>query len=83
VPLRGDVLGEQQDAARVLVEAVDDPDAWVGVARAGQPELGREPLEDAVALVAAGDRRQARGFGDGNDVVVLVEDVEGRFGHGC
>ena len=76
VPLGGDVLREQQDAAGVLIEAMDHPHARVGRAAGRDAELPAEPLEHAVRLATSGDRGQAGGLGDGNPISGFPEDFQ-------
>lgn len=76
VALGGGVEGEEQDAGGVLVEAVDDADAGVGGAGAGEAELLGEELEDGGGLATAGDHGDSGGLVDGDEVVGTVEEGE-------
>ena len=76
--LRVDVLGEEEHAARFLVEAMDDAETRVGGSSTRQSQLFRERFQNAVVLASSRDRRQSCGLADGDDVGVVVED--GEFG---
>jgi hypothetical protein len=78
MPLGCDVFGHEQHAAGFFVEAMDDSQPGVGGPRTRQSCVPREHLQNAVGLGATRDSGQMRGFGDGDQAVVLKED--GQFG---
>jgi hypothetical protein len=75
VALGVDVLGEEEDAGGVLVEAVDESEAGVGSAGGGEGELVAELFEDAGGFGAAGNCRQGRGLGDGEEVGGVEKNI--------
>jgi hypothetical protein len=78
------VLGEEQDAGRVLVEAVDDADSRVDESGRGEVELRADLLERAGGFGTAGDRGEAGRLVDGDEVGGVEEDFEGwGLGHVC
>ena len=74
VSLGGDVFGEEEDAAGIFVEPMDEAEAQVGGASAGEADLAGEHVEDAVFLGPAGNGGKVGRFCDRYDVVVFEED---------
>src|SRR5688572_10722735 len=74
--LRVKVLREQQDAARVFVEPVDQAKSRIGRSGRGEVQLIGQRMENALRFIAAGNGRKARGFLDGDEVGVVEENVQ-------
>jgi hypothetical protein len=74
VALGGDVFGEEEDAAGILVEPMDEPEAWIGRAGAGKTDLPGEHVENAVFLRPAQNGGKVGRFCDRYYLVVFVED---------
>ena len=54
VSLGGNVFGKQQDAAGILVEAMNEAEAWVVGAGGREADLARKHVEDAVSFGTSG-----------------------------
>ena len=77
------VLGDEDDAAGLLVEAVDDAGAEVAADVGEIGEVEEEGVDEGAAVAGvvggagAGVDHHAGGFVDDGEVLVFVEDVEG------
>jgi hypothetical protein len=74
VALGGEIFGEKEDAGGVFVEAMENAEAGIGCAGAGEFGLAGEELEEAVGFAAAGDSGEMSGFGDGDEVLIFKEN---------
>ena len=74
VSLGGNVFGKQEDAACILVEAMNEAEAWVVGAGGREADLARKHVEDAVFLGASENGGKVGRFCHRYDVVVFVED---------
>ena len=63
-----DIFREEQNAAGLFVEPMDDERAMI--------DLSAEDFDGAGFFGAAGDHRQAGGFVDGDEVGVFEDDWE-------
>ncbi len=80
--LGGDIFCQEQDAAGVFVEAVDQAQSRIGGAGAREIDLRGKLLQQARGFAAPGDGGQARRFFDGDQLIVLEENGDlGGFCH--
>jgi hypothetical protein len=77
--LGGDVFGEEEYAAGIFVEAMDEAEARVVRAGAGQVDLPGEGVEDAVLLGAAENGGKLGWLCDRYQVSVFKEDSQIRL----
>jgi hypothetical protein len=74
------VLGDDEDAGGVFVEAMDDAGAEFAADAARSVQWWRRALTRVSAAWPGGGGRRGRGFVEDDEVGVFVEDVEGDVG---
>lgn len=84
IPVRGVVLGDQEDAAGEAVEAVDNAGAQIAAELGEGVEAMEEGVDERAGVNASsGVDDHAGGFIDGDDGGIFVEDMQGNiFGRG-
>jgi hypothetical protein len=83
--MRGIVLGHQQHAAGIAVEAVDDAGPQLAAQRGERLEAIKQRVDQRAGVHSrARVNHHAGGLVDGYEIVVFIEDAQrNRFGHGA
>jgi hypothetical protein len=74
--LGGDIFGQKEHAAGLLVETMNHAQSRVACSGCREAQLPAEALQHTIGFPASGNRCQPGGLIDSDDVCIVIQDVQ-------